>query len=120
MKYIVSVTRIGYGGLDLEVEADSEDYAKQFALDQAGGESFSEHHSEYQVDRVLFAHNTHSIRQIGSDHLLQTAIKLLDDEYGINGDAYDAMMEAGMIPDDIAMRVKAVEGRYYLPSVREL
>ena len=55
MKYIVSVTRIGYGGLDLEVEADSEDKAKEIALNQAGGESFSEHHSDYQVDQVLAA-----------------------------------------------------------------
>ena len=52
MKYIVSVTRIGYGGLDLEVEADSEAKAKEIALDQAGSHAFSEHHSEYQVDQV--------------------------------------------------------------------
>ena len=50
MKYIVSVTRIGYGGLDLEVEADSEDKAKEIALELAPSELFSEHHSEYQVD----------------------------------------------------------------------
>ena len=53
MKYIVSVTRIGYGGLDLQVEADSEDKAKEIALDQAGSHAFSEHHSEYQVDQVV-------------------------------------------------------------------
>ena len=121
MKYIVSVTRIGYGGLDLEVDADSEDKAKEIALDQAGGESFSEHHSEYQVDQVAVAEVekfeiTEVLDSRESDHLLQTAIKLLDDEYGVNGDAYNAMMEAGMIPDDIANRVKATEGRFYLPS----
>ena len=53
MKYIVSVTRTDiFSGLDLEVEADSEDKAKEIALNQAGGESFSEHHSDYQVDQV--------------------------------------------------------------------
>jgi hypothetical protein len=108
MKYIVSVTRIGYGGLDLEVEADSEDKAKEIALNQAGGESFSEHHSDYQIDQAFEVINLTPSRT--------TVLLLLDDEYGVNGDAYNAMMEAGMIPDDIANRVKATEGRFYLPS----
>lgn len=103
MKYIVSVTRIGYGGLDLEVEADSEDKAKEIALNQAGGESFSEHHSDYQVDQVVVRSSL--------------ALHLLDDDYGISEDAYNALMEAGMVSDDIANNVKATEGRFYLPSV---
>ena len=107
MKYIVSVTRIGYGGLDLEVEADSEAKAKEIALNQAGGELFSEHHSDYQVDQVVC---------VTSARRRELVVKLLDDEYGISEDAYDAMMEVGMIPDDIANRVKATEGRFYLPD----
>ena len=107
MKYIVSVTRIGYGGLDLQVEADSEDKAKEIALNQAGGELFSEHHSDYQVDQVVC---------VTSARRREVVVKLLDDEYGVSEDAYNAMMEVGMIPGDIANRVKATEGRFYLPD----
>jgi len=45
------------------------------------------------------------------------ALHLLDDDYGISEDAYNALMEAGMVPTDIANRVKATDGRFYLPSV---
>jgi len=118
MKYIVSVTRIGYGGIDLEVDADSEDKAKEIALDQAGGESFSEHHSDYQVDQVVKRTSEVADRKlcVTSARRRELVVKLLDDDYGINEDAYNTMMEAGMIPDDIAMRVKATEDRFYLTS----
>jgi len=126
MKYIVSVTRIGYGGLDLEVEADSEDKAKEIALDQAGGESFSEHHSQYQVDQVAFAEvEKPAVERIESPvapirlrkhRIAYVLVKLLDDDYGVSEAAYSAMKDAGMVPDDIANRVKATDGRFYLPS----
>ena len=112
MKYIVSVTRIGYGGLDLEVEADSEDKAKEIALDQAGGESFSEHHSEYQVDQVEIGNHF----KVLDNKYFYALVKLLDDDYGVSEAAYSAMKDAGMVPDDIANRVKATDGRFYLPS----
>ncbi len=51
-KYVVNVLRIGYGSLDLEVEADNEDEAVEIALDNAGNELFSENHSEYEVGYV--------------------------------------------------------------------
>ena len=51
-KYVVNVLRIGYGSLDLEIEADNEDEAVEIALDNAGNESFSEHHSEYESGYV--------------------------------------------------------------------
>jgi len=116
MKYVVSVTRIGYGGLDLEVDADSEDKAKEIALDQAGGESFSEHHSDYQVDQVVKRTSEVAALSRTWTFLRELVVKLLDDDYGINEDAYNTMMEEGMIPDDIAMRVKATEDRFYLTS----
>ena len=117
MKYIVSVTRIGYGGLDLEVEADSEDKAKEIALNQASGHAFSEHHSDYQVDQVV--HEVRLLRGTSFPHVVRSslALHLLDDDYGISEDAYNALMEAGMVSDDIANNVKATEGRFYLPSV---
>jgi len=108
MKYIVMVTRIGYGCLDLEVEADSEDKAKEIALELAPSELFSEHHSEYQIDQAFEVINLTPSRT--------AVLLLLDDDYGISEDAYNAMMEAGMVSDDIANRVKATEGRFYLPS----
>ena len=116
MKNVVSVTRIGYGGLDLEVDADSEDKAKEIALDQAGGESFSEHHSDYQVDQVVKRTSEVAALSRTWTFLRELVVKLLDDDYGINEDAYNTMMEEGMIPDDIAMRVKATEDRFYLTS----
>ena len=51
-KFTVAVIRIGYACHDMEVEAANEEEAKEVALDHAGGESFSEHHSEYKVDYV--------------------------------------------------------------------
>ena len=51
-KYVVNVLRIGYGSLDLEVEADNEDEAVEIALDNAGNESFVENLSEYEVGYV--------------------------------------------------------------------
>ena len=51
-KFTVAVIRIGYACKDMEVEAANEEEAKEVALDHAGNESFSEHHSEYEVDYV--------------------------------------------------------------------
>jgi|TARA_Y100000296_G_scaffold8585_1_gene10120 hypothetical protein len=51
-KYVVNVLRIGYGSLDLEIEADNEDEAVEIALDNAGNESFVENLSEYEVGYV--------------------------------------------------------------------
>jgi len=51
-KYVVSVCRIGYGHLDLEVEADSENEAVEIALDNAGNELFVENHSVYEAGYV--------------------------------------------------------------------
>ena len=51
-KYVVNVCRIGYGSLDLDVEADNEDQAVDIALDNAGGESFAEDYSEYEAGYV--------------------------------------------------------------------
>lgn len=44
------------------------------------------------------------------------AINLLDDEHGINGDAYESLKNADKNLDcnDIFMAVQAVNGRYFL------
>ncbi len=51
-KFKVSVVRIGYSIREIEVEADSQEQAKEVALDEAGGYEFSEHASEYEVESV--------------------------------------------------------------------
>ena len=51
-KYIVTVNRIAYGEIDIEVEAANEDEAKERALDHAPSESFSEHSSEYEIGHI--------------------------------------------------------------------
>jgi hypothetical protein len=52
-KYTVAVIRTGYACKDIEVEAESEAEAEEIALEEAGGHSFSEHHSEYSTDGVF-------------------------------------------------------------------
>ena len=61
MKYTVSVTRIGYAHLDIEVEASSPDEAEDKALDQAGNHLFSEHSSEYETHGVTEVDNQKTI-----------------------------------------------------------
>ena len=107
MKYIVSVTRIGYGCLDLQVEAKSADEAKEIALNLLCDNEIDISHCNFRAGQVVC---------VTSARRRELVVKLLDDEYGISEDAYDAMMEVGMIPDDIANRVKATEGRFYLPD----
>ena len=54
----------------------------------------------------------------GDQHAMVRVINaLLDDDYGVSEAAYSAMKDAGMVPTDIANRVKATDGRFYLSSV---
>jgi hypothetical protein len=53
MKYRVIVNRIGYAQTDIEIEASSEDEARQKALDKAGDIEFREHNADYEVDGVI-------------------------------------------------------------------
>ena len=48
--YQVDVSRIGYSNRTITVEACSQEEANELACDEAGGEDFSEHSSEYQVN----------------------------------------------------------------------
>lgn len=52
MKYTVLVIRTSYGNREIEVEADSEEGAREKALEEAGNHEFSEHTAEYEVDYV--------------------------------------------------------------------
>jgi hypothetical protein len=52
MKYTVLVIRTSYGNREIEVEANSEEEAKEKAIDEAGNYEFSEHTSNYEVDYV--------------------------------------------------------------------
>jgi hypothetical protein len=47
--YYVDVFRTGYALLTLLVEADSEENAKEKALEEAGNHFYNEHTSEYDV-----------------------------------------------------------------------
>ncbi len=46
-KHNVEVTRIGYGTLTIEVEAESKEKAIELALDEAGDHAFKDHSSDY-------------------------------------------------------------------------
>ncbi len=52
-KFIVSVTRISYSTRNIEVEAMDRKEAKEVAIDEAGGEEFSEQSSDYEANSVL-------------------------------------------------------------------
>jgi len=49
----VTVSRTGYSVRTITVEANTEDEAYAAALENAGGECFSEHASKYEVESVL-------------------------------------------------------------------
>ena len=48
-KYVVTVDRTGYATREIEVEAMSEDQAREIAEDTAGGFEFREHYSDYEI-----------------------------------------------------------------------
>lgn len=54
-KFKVSVVRISYAVREIEIEAESEEAAKELALDEAGNYEFSEHNSDYEVESVFEA-----------------------------------------------------------------
>ena len=41
---------------------------------------------------------------------------LLDDDHGISENAYNLMLEMELVPSELAFKVDATEGRFYLPS----
>jgi len=47
--YCINVCRIGYGNLDVEVQAHNAREAKRLAERKAGSYEFSEHSSEYEA-----------------------------------------------------------------------
>jgi hypothetical protein len=49
-KWLVNVVRVGYASRIIEVTAESEEEAKQLAIDTAGGYEFTEHTSDYEFD----------------------------------------------------------------------
>jgi len=56
-KYEVDVTRTGYGSRVLDIEADSEEEAREKALIVAGNYEFSEKDSSYSVEGVVLVHD---------------------------------------------------------------
>ena len=41
---------------------------------------------------------------------------LLDDDHGISENAYTLMLEMELVPPELASKVDATEGRFYLPE----
>ena len=52
-KFKVSVCRTGFGHAAFEVEAESEQKAKELAMDRAYDTVFSENSSEYSIQGVM-------------------------------------------------------------------
>lgn len=50
-KFQIPIIRSGFGCKTIEVEAENQKEAEEKALDEAGDYEFSEHTSEYDVDR---------------------------------------------------------------------
>ncbi len=53
MKYTVIITRTSYSSTGVEVEADSEEQAREIAMDEAGDHSYSEHSADYEIDSII-------------------------------------------------------------------
>ena len=51
-KWLVNVVRVGYASRIIEVDAESEEKAKQLAMDTAGNYQFDEHTSDYEFDWI--------------------------------------------------------------------
>lgn len=51
-KYTVYICRVGYSFGNFEVEAESEEQAKEFATEEAYNHLFSEMSSDYLIDGV--------------------------------------------------------------------
>ncbi len=52
MKYVVSVCRISYAHKDIEVEANSPEWAAQLAREQEGNHQYNESNAEYEIQAV--------------------------------------------------------------------
>ena len=50
MKYDVEITRIGYACLTFTVEAETEEEAKELAMDEAYNTGWDEYTAEYEID----------------------------------------------------------------------
>ena len=51
-KFNVTVVRIGYGFVEMEIVADSIRVAKKVALELAGGIEFSEKSADYKIENI--------------------------------------------------------------------
>ena len=53
MKYEVEITRISYATETFLIEADNEEQAEEFALEEAYNTSFDEDSAEYEVESCV-------------------------------------------------------------------
>lgn len=63
-KFIIPVIRSGFACRNIEVEATSQEEAERLALEEAGDHEFSEHTSEYDVDRGVVINYVKVIEKI--------------------------------------------------------
>ena len=52
MKYEVDITRVSYANITFSVEANSQEEAKELALDQAYNTGWCEDSAEYEVNSI--------------------------------------------------------------------
>lgn len=77
-KFKIPVTRIGYGTVNITVEANSENQAEKMALAQAGDHEFSEHSSEYIIATNATKQVINVIEKNG-DSILSVTTFIIDD-----------------------------------------
>ena len=51
-KFKIEVARISYASRIIEIEADTEEQAKEKAIDEAGNYEFSEHDADYKTEWI--------------------------------------------------------------------
>jgi hypothetical protein len=84
-KFQIPIIRSGFACRTIEVEAENQQEAEEKALDEAGDHEFSEHTSEYDVDRgvkidypALIQRIKNQLIHIEKDELSKAEQKILD------------------------------------------
>ena len=84
-KFSIPVIRSGFACKTIEVEATSQEEAENLTLDEAGNYEFSEHTSEYEVDRgvkidypALIKRIKNQLIHIEKDELTKAESKILE------------------------------------------
>ncbi len=105
-KFSIPVIRSGFACRNIEVEATSQEEAENLALDEAGNYEFSEHTSEYEVDRGVKIDYPALIKRIKNQLIHIEKDELTKAESKIIERIKKTAMELELLPQPIAYEHK--------------